>query len=104
MSDENEKKLAILLKSRKHRQSFNENQLEQLNELHIMFGPNKGTSIWEQIIYQYLLYQLGNANVLNRNKQFCDVEIDVLIQLSDTKTVKLPFFTMVFIIIPEVLL
>lgn len=91
-SDENEKKLAILLKSRKCRQSFNDAQLERLKQLHMMFGPNKGTSIWEQIIFQYLLYQLGNANVSNRDKQFCDAEIDVLIQLPNIRNRKIAIF------------
>lgn len=91
-SDEEEEKLAICLKSRKCKQSFNEAQLERLKQLHVMYGPNKGTSIWEQIIFQYLQYQLGNANVLNRNKQFCDAEIDVLIQLPNIRNRKIAIF------------
>lgn len=80
-NDLQEKELAIQLKSKKNRNSFTTEQLQRIDEIYRLYGPNHGTSIWQQILYHFLQFQLGLAEIINRDKSYGN-EIDVLVNFS----------------------
>ena len=74
--------LAIQIKSKKNRNSFTREQLLRIDEIYKTYGPNHGTSIWEQILYHFLQFQLGLVEIINRDKSYGN-EIDILVKFTD---------------------
>lgn len=81
--NELECKLAKEIKCLKSKKKFSDSELIELDAIYNKFGPRGGTSIFEQLLYHYLISVVENGHVSNRNSEYFGYEIDILIKSID---------------------